>query len=155
MQVTPSGSAPGWQFKRHKIDSNISVIRIEENIEQKNKKYCRNKQPTAILHNNNTANQPTQSYLTLAAFTPLHWPPSNQIFCCFDYRKNDVCVRLFGAKSNAFWEIAEKKKFPFLLNLQIFHGGTNKMADPDADTEDEFENTLDYYSVLNVRKDVS
>jgi len=126
MQVTPSGSALGWQFKRHKIDSNISVIRIEENIEQKNKKYCRNKQPTAILHNNNTANQPTQSYLTLAAFTPLHWPPSNQIFCCFDYRKNDVCVRLFGAKSNAFWEIAEKKNFRFCWICKFSTGEQTK-----------------------------
>ena len=29
------------------------------------------------------------------------------------------------------------------------------MADPDADTDDEFENSPDYYSILNVRKDVS
>ena len=29
------------------------------------------------------------------------------------------------------------------------------MADPDADSDDEFENSPDYYSILNVRKDVS
>ena len=28
------------------------------------------------------------------------------------------------------------------------------MADPDADSDDEFENSTDYYSVLNVLKDV-
>jgi len=29
------------------------------------------------------------------------------------------------------------------------------MADPDADTDDEFENSPDYYSILNVRKDAT
>lgn len=28
------------------------------------------------------------------------------------------------------------------------------MADPDADSDDEFDDSPDYYSVLNVRKDV-
>lgn len=28
------------------------------------------------------------------------------------------------------------------------------MADPDADTDDEFDDVPDYYSILNLRKDV-